>query len=228
DIQIYKVDLMRLYSRQEDLANMSLAGISPEAELSLELGEGADYEWKRRILQLPVEDEGAYLLVCRGDSSFASGMVLVTPLEFQVREESERGEMRVHLWDSVRQAYVADAEIKSFDSGSTLVQTGRTDPRGVFHVSGVRGYATVIVKHENSRYAFYRSTTPLSRIQVAAVQQEVQQQAPKPARPQLGKELYFQQLKGRLKAGAEEQKAIWSEKLQKGGKGVEASKAYKK
>ncbi|MFT5467375.1 MAG: hypothetical protein ACI8UO_002479 [Verrucomicrobiales bacterium] len=240
DIQVYKVDLMRLYSRQKDLANIanvSLAGISPEAELTVQLGEGTDYEWKTRELKLPIEKDGAYLLVCRGDSTFASGLALVTPLELKVREESGQGEIRLHLWDQQKKAYVADAEIKAFDSLESGVQQGRTDPRGAFHASGIQGYAAVVVKHGESSYAFHRSAAPLSPLIAppAAAEPVSPNDVPDVARrgvsrrqEMTGKDAYFKQLKGQLKEGSAAQKAVWSERLEKGGKGVEASKAFLK
>jgi len=239
DIQIYKVDLMRLYSRQKqmtDIAKVALAGISPELEMSVALGDGKDFEWRSRELKLPIKDVGAYLLVCRGDSTFASGLVIVTPLELKIRENAEKGDIRLHLWDSEKKSYVADAEIKAFDKLGSRAQKGRTDPRGVFQAGGITGRVAVVVKHDDTRYAYYRSANPLLPMpNVPTATSPVSgQNVPAAIMPRSaakpgagGRAAYMFQLKGKLKAGNKAQKAIWSEKLQKAEKGVKASKAFK-
>ena len=54
----------------------------------MKLGDGKDYRDRERPLTLPLKEEGAYLVVCRGDDLHASGLVLVTPLAVEVQEEA--------------------------------------------------------------------------------------------------------------------------------------------
>jgi len=75
---IYRVDLKKLHERQKDLSSVSgvnLSGITPQAEIKVPLGDGLDYAWKKRSIELPLKDEGAYLVICRGDSQMTSGLV---------------------------------------------------------------------------------------------------------------------------------------------------------
>ncbi|HEX2748033.1 MAG TPA: MG2 domain-containing protein, partial [Verrucomicrobiales bacterium] len=88
-LQLYKVDLMKLYLREKSLSNITqvnLAGIQPLAGETMTLGEGKDYAAKQKVLTLPVKEEGAYLVILRGDNLFTSGLVLVSPLKLEVKE----------------------------------------------------------------------------------------------------------------------------------------------
>ncbi|MBS3764776.1 MAG: hypothetical protein KGZ25_15860, partial [Planctomycetes bacterium] len=74
--QVYRVDLMKLYLREKNLANITrinLAGIEPLVEKTIELGDGKDYADRERELDLAIKEEGAYLMICRGDNLFTSG-----------------------------------------------------------------------------------------------------------------------------------------------------------
>jgi hypothetical protein len=96
--QVYSVDLMKLYLREKNLSNITkvnLAGIEPLVERTIKLGDGKDYMDKEETTGLALEEEGAYLVICRGDDLFASGMVLITPLTIEVQEDAAaRGRFR--------------------------------------------------------------------------------------------------------------------------------------
>ena len=47
-----------------------------------------DFDDKTKNIDLPVKKEGAYLVMVRGDDRYTSGILLVSPLELQVLEES--------------------------------------------------------------------------------------------------------------------------------------------
>ena len=82
-MKVYPVDLMRLYLTRRNLdgiAGIDLAGITPLLERTITLGKGEDFEDKVRDLDLPLDQEGAYLVMVRGGDRYASGIVLVTPL----------------------------------------------------------------------------------------------------------------------------------------------------
>ncbi|KKL59215.1 hypothetical protein LCGC14_2217580, partial [marine sediment metagenome] len=92
--QVYRVDLMKLYLREKNLSSITkvnLAGIKPLVEMTIQLGDGKDYVDKEKVARLALKDEGAYLVICRGDDLFASGLVLVTPLKIEVQEDVTSG-----------------------------------------------------------------------------------------------------------------------------------------
>jgi len=236
---IYRVDLMKLHERQKDLSRVSgvnLSGITPQAEMKVPLGDGLDYAWKKRSIELPLKDEGAYLVICRGDSQMTSGLVLLTTLELETHEDVTNGSIRVQLRDTARNAYVADADIAVYDSsGSAQPQKGRTDPRGAFSANGIHGHATVVVKLGDNRYAIHRSATPLMPPQMAQTpapqptngSPRLQPAAPAAGKP-LSKDDYLFNVKSRFTDLNDDNKAAWSKKLQNEGKGVKAEKAFKK
>ena len=237
---IYRVDLMKLQERQKDLSSVSsvnLSGITPQAEMKVPLGDGLDYAWKKRSIELPLKDEGAYLVICRGDSQMTSGIVLLTTLDLEVHEDASNGGVRVQVRDTTRNAYVADADIAAYDSsGTTPPQKGRTDPRGAFSASDIHGHATVVVKLGENRYAIHRSAGNLMPPQVV-VRTPVPSPtngapAQQPAAPATGKPMskddYLFNVKGKFDASNSGNKAVWLDKLQNEGKGVKAEKAFKK
>ena len=143
-----------------------------------------------------------------------------------------------HCEDSAKGGYVADADIKVFDSLGGEPSAGRTDPRGVFQASDISGHATVVVRHGDTRYAFLRTVetlrpalrpqpAPTSPAPTSPAQRD---RAPSPvAKPKgMSKEDYISNVKLQLKGNQMENKSSWEEKVSKGGKGVEAQKALKK
>ena len=172
--------------------------------------------------------EGAYLVICRGDDLSTSGLVIITALELEQREDREDGALRVHVKDGAKGGYVADADIKIFDSAGGEPSSGRTDPRGVFQASGITGHATVVVRHGDTRYAFFRSMEPM-RPQTRKPSSPAQPgQAPAAKGKPMSKEDYLLNVKMQLKGNQMENKSSWGEKVSKGGKGVEVEKALKK
>ena len=94
DVKVYPVDLMQLYLTRRNLngiASIDLAGVTPLVEKTVALGDGADYDDKSKSIDLPLAKEGAYLTMIRGDNLYASGIVLVSPLEMEVLEEPAGG-----------------------------------------------------------------------------------------------------------------------------------------
>jgi uncharacterized protein YfaS (alpha-2-macroglobulin family)/tetratricopeptide (TPR) repeat protein len=158
-LQVYKVDLMKLYLREKNLSRITavnLAGISPQLTLTEQLGDGKDYTEKEKTATLALKDEGAYLVICRGDDLFASGLVLITPLEIEVQEDAAAGQVRANVIDKVKGLRPAEVHVKAIGSADTKFKSGETDLRGLFIAEGLRGTATVIARDSDSRYAFYR------------------------------------------------------------------------
>src|SRR5206468_3743982 len=66
ELKVYRIDLLKFGLLQHDLANITkinLAGIRPLHEARVELGDGKDYRDRSQKLELPITDEGAYLVV---------------------------------------------------------------------------------------------------------------------------------------------------------------------
>ena len=236
-VQLYKVDLLKLYLREKSLSNITrgdLAGIAPQAGEAFSLGEGTDYVVKQKVLELPVREEGAYLAIVRGDNLFTSGLVLISPLKLEVKEHPE-GSVRATVTDAATGKALADAEVKALGSSSPEVQSGTTDPRGVFEVAGIMGTSTVIVRQGDNRYAFHRGTQALgTRFPPPPSQSTGNAFATKPGaaaspkRQVLEKGEYLRNIDESNKAVQKSQIQNWESKRRANSKGVEASDVMKK
>ena len=159
DLKAYPVDLMRLYLTRRNLdgiAGIDLAGITPTFEAAVKLGDGADFAEKTKAANLPLNKEGAYLVMARGDNLYASGILLVTPLELEVLEEADSGRVRVVVRDAATRSLVPKVQVKVIGSANPTFVSGRTDLRGVFVAEGVRGQVTAVARKGAGQYAFYR------------------------------------------------------------------------
>jgi hypothetical protein len=162
EVKVYPVDLMRLYLSRRNLdaiAGIDLAGITPLLETKIPLGRGEDYEDKTRAIPLPLEKEGAYLVMVRGDELYASGIVLVTPLELEALEEPEAGRVRVTVRDARTRDFVAKVQVKVIGSENQQFASGETDLRGVYVADGLQGAVTAVARRGTAQYAFFRGTT---------------------------------------------------------------------
>ncbi|HIL25680.1 MAG TPA: tetratricopeptide repeat protein, partial [Verrucomicrobia bacterium] len=170
-LQVYRVDLMKLYLREKNLSKItqvSLAGIAPLLETTVALGDGKDYIDKEKTAKLAVEKDGAYLVICRGDDLFTSALVLVTPLKVEVQEDVVSGRIRANVRDMVAKKYVAGVHVKAIGSSDSTFKEGETDLRGIFVGDGLNGTATVIARDEQNRYAFYRGKKSLGNARPTA------------------------------------------------------------
>jgi len=162
DLKVYPVDLMRLYLTRRSLdgiAGIDLAGVTPRYETRVKLGDGADFRDRLKALDLPLKEEGAYLVMARGDDLYASGVALVTPLEVEVREEPTGGRVRVTVRDARTRDFVPGVQVKVSGTGNRRFFGGETDLRGVFVAEGVVGQVTAVARRGEGQYAFYRGTT---------------------------------------------------------------------
>ncbi len=175
---IYRVDLMRLYLQQKSLSGITkvqLAGIAPVAEKSYALGDGKDYKDCKKQIELPLSDEGAYLLICRGDDLFASGLILITSLDMMI-QESSNGIVRVNVINLKDQSRPQGVHVKVVGSESQTFVSGETDLRGIFVAEQIKGQVTVIACEQKNRYAFYRGQTYLGEPPQARDKYRMQQQ----------------------------------------------------
>jgi tetratricopeptide (TPR) repeat protein len=177
DVRVYKIDLMKFSLLKRNLAGITginLAGIRPYHEAAIELGDGKDYRDRSRKLPLPLKDEGAYLVVCRGDDLHASGLVLVTPLVVEVQEEAASGQVRATVKDATKDGYVSDVHVKVIGTRNPDFVSGETDLRGVFVAQAIQGASTVIAEAGEGRYAFYRGKQELGPPPAAPMPQQAE------------------------------------------------------
>ena len=184
DLKVYRIDLMKFSLLKRNLrgiTRINLAGIRPLHETVEKLGDGKDYRDRTHRLALPLKEEGAYLVVCRGENLHTSGLVLVTPLEIEVQEDAASGRVRATVKDSTTEKYLRDVHVKVIGSGNDEFISGETDLRGVFVADGIQGTTTVIAEADGGRYAFYRGSESLGVVEEEGVAAEAA--APSAAAP---------------------------------------------
>ncbi len=186
DLKVYRIDLVKFGLLRRNLGGITqinLAGIRPQHEQSVALGDGRDYRDRTRKLRLPLKDEGAYLVVCRGENLYASGLLLVTPLAIEVQADAVSGRVRATLKDRTTDKYLPEVRVKVIGSGNQDFVSGQTDLRGVFVADGIQGAVTVLAEAGPSRYAFYRAPQTMIPMPVIArprAQRAAGPQAPPP------------------------------------------------
>ncbi len=183
-IKVYRIDLLKFGLLNRNLSRITainLAGIRPYHDLTVKLGDGKDYRDREHELELPLKEEGAYLVVCQGDNLYSSGLVLVSPLILEVQEDATSGRVRVTVKDAVADKYAHAVHVKAIGSANDHFQSGQTDLRGIFVADGINGTSTVIAKTDANRYAFFRGKTVLGK--VATPQPTEQKGAGQPGEP---------------------------------------------
>ena len=164
ELRAYRIDLMKfslLRQNLEAITQINLSGIRPLHEETIELGDGKDYCDRERELKLPLDEEGAYLIVCRGDNLHTSGFVLISPLKLEVQQDPASGQVRTTLKNTLDDKYVSNVHVKVIGTRDSDFKAGETDLRGVFSAEPISGRATVIAQSTDHRYAFYRGETEL-------------------------------------------------------------------
>ena len=167
DLKIYRIDLMKFALLRQSLAGISrinLAGIEPHQEVAVELGNGKDYRARTHKLHFDLKDDGAYLIVCRAGGSFASGLVLLTPLEIEIQLDPASREVCATVKDVATGRYIRQADVKVISIGNMNIVSGQTDQRGLFVAQGIVGSPTVIAQADAGKYAFYRHATATTAV----------------------------------------------------------------
>ena len=190
DVRVYKINLLKFSLLKRNLTNITkvnLAGIRPYYEAKIKLGDGRDYRDLKHALALPLQDEGAYLVVCRGGDLYSSGLVLVSPLVVDVQEDAASGRVRVTVKEIAGERnedakYLANVHVKVIGSSNSAFTSGETDLRGVFIADSIVGTSTVIAQAESGQYAFFRGKT-----QLGPVAANTPAQAGEPASSEKGK-----------------------------------------
>ncbi|MCA9263196.1 MAG: tetratricopeptide repeat protein [Planctomycetales bacterium] len=199
-LQVYRIDLMKFGLLKRDLdgiRDINLAGIRPYHEQELELGDGQDYRDRVHEIELPLRDEGAYLVVCRGEDLHTSGMVLVSPLALEVQEDATSGRVRATIKDTTLERYIAGVHVKVIGSGNDRFVSGNADLRGVFVADDIRGKSTVIAQTGDGQYAFYRGSAHLGPVTADPAAQQ-SQVLPESAEALEGKKASNELMKGLL------------------------------
>jgi tetratricopeptide (TPR) repeat protein len=189
DTKVYRIDLVKfglLKRNLEGIRDINLAGIRPLHEEENKLGDGKDYRDRTEKLALPLKEEGAYLVVCRGENLHTSGLVLVSPLKVEVQEDAESGLVRTTVRNVVKDAYVDDVHVKVIGSANDDFIAGETDLRGVFVADQIQGTSTVLARADTGEYAFYRGEKYLGT-PPQANQEPAQQQGEMQGKPQQGR-----------------------------------------
>ncbi len=229
-LEIYKVDLMKLYLREKNLSNITavdLAGIDPENSLDIPLGDGKDFADKTQTAKLPIKEEGAYLVICRGDNLYTSGLILITPLKLEIQETPNEGTVRVNVRDlTVGGNYIPEVLVKVVGTNNDLFLSGHTDLRGVFQAEGVNGTATVLARAKGGKYAFFRGnkihgTPPKTN---AAVNQSLNKK-PEAAKKQLQPSDYLKNIDVQNKEVQDSNFKAWDIQRRGDNRGVEVKKA---
>ncbi len=231
-LQLYKVDLMKLYLRERslnDISRVNLAGITPEVGESFSLGSGEDYTMRQMSLDLKIKDVGAYLAIVRGDDLFTSGLVIISPLRLEVKEDPS-GAVRVHVIDTATGRFLPGAAVKALGSASAVVQNGVTDPRGLVELGDLAGKATIIVQQEGNAYAIHRGTNEIGSVATLKGPPDEKSAAslPKPLRKLLEKNDYLGNINGDNFTLQNNQRDKWDMNRRSNKKGVKAQDALKK
>jgi tetratricopeptide (TPR) repeat protein len=208
DMRVYKIDLMKFSLLKRNLTNITkinLAGIRPYHEAVIELGDGKDYRDRKHPLALPLKDEGAYLVVCRGGDLYTSGLVLVSPLLVDVQEDPTSGRVRATVKETTGGGtedakYVADVHVKVIGSNNSEFTSGETDLRGVFIADAIAGTSTVIAQAEGGQYAFFRGKTHLGQVKANRAAAAKQPQAGEKRKSTSNKELLKNVFQGQIDA----------------------------
>ena len=158
DVKVYPVDLMRLYLTRRNLdgiAGIDLAGITPLSSRRSSSATARTSPTRSRP-STPLDQGRGVLVMVRGENLYASGIVLVTPLELEVLEEAgarpgPRGGARRATKD-----LVPKVQVKVIGTREPELLRGETDLRGVFVAEGVSGQVTAVARKDAGQYAFYR------------------------------------------------------------------------
>jgi alpha-2-macroglobulin len=232
-IKVYRIDLLKFGLMQRNLDRITainLAGIKPYHEETVKLGDGKDFRDRTHSLKLPLKGEGAYLIVCRGENQYASGLALVSPLQLLVQEDATSGRVRVSVKDTTDDSFVNDVHVKVIGSANDDFVSGDTDLRGLFIADDIQGTSTVIAVHDATRYAFYRGKQVMQPVaEVPAINAAPSAEAePQPAaeKPMSGKESLRDNLFNTNSTFQLEQKGNYEGLLNNDRSGVKSKEAF--
>jgi len=156
---LYKVDFLILCLKQKDLRNVkdvNLSGIRPSLTAAITLGNGN--EGMTKISEIPVslpeKEQGAWLVVIKGDGFEQSGMIIRSNLVLDVAIMQD-GTIRASAHDRVSRKPVHGASIRFIPAGSQAAVAVTSDPRGIAESRLLDSTMTIVADY-NGEYAFQR------------------------------------------------------------------------
>ena len=167
-MKIYRLDLLKFGLMQCKLGRITainLAGMKPHHEQSVSLGVGNDFRDRthRLELPLPLREQGAFVIVCRGENLYASGLVVVSPLSRLVQQNADSGRVHLSVKDEVDDSFVHDIHIRIIGSANDDFVSGDNDLGGLVIADHslviadhIRGNCTVIAAGQDDQDAFFR------------------------------------------------------------------------
>ena len=164
-VLVYYVDLMKLYLLKKNLnavTRINLAGIRPSYQGVRVLGKQHEFGPRKSVMPLPLKRRGSYLVVLKSKQKEVSGIVLRTRLGMDVQEDASTGRVVIHLYELGTRKPVPHALVRVIGSADGKFQSGKTDLRGIFTATKVRGNATVIAQKQDD-FVFFRGKTYLQR-----------------------------------------------------------------
>ena len=156
---LYKVDFLILCLKQKDLSNVkdvNLSGIRPSLTTNIILGVGQEGMTETSDLAIPLPDreQGAWLVVVKGDGFEQSGMILRSNLVLDAAI-MEDGTARASVHDRVSKKPIAGASIRFIPAGSQAAVAVMSDPRGVAESRMLDASMTIAADYKGE-YAFQR------------------------------------------------------------------------
>ncbi|MDF1661890.1 MAG: hypothetical protein P1V97_08960, partial [Planctomycetota bacterium] len=154
-LRVYPVDFMTLFLTRKNLHNIhqvKLTGIKPVLSKTYSLAKGAKFAWADHTIDLPMKKTGVYLVVAKSGDFDRSSLVVISDLKIKVQADGSG----VRVYASKNGKPCEGARVRVTD-GSSLVLSGKTDARGVFHPQGrYRVSVRAIVVEYKGHYAIYR------------------------------------------------------------------------
>ena len=166
DVKVYRIDLMKFCEAGQalgDMSQVSLSGIRPLSETKVALSGSGDFADRAQKLALPLKREGAYLVVCRGNDLYASGLLLISRLEIEQRLDAASNQVRVFVKDSTTGRCAGEVQVKLLPRGANVqaIVAGTTDLRGIFMADAPAGGAAIVARGGPGQYA-YIAAPPLA------------------------------------------------------------------
>jgi len=135
DMAVYPVDLAKLAAQPganlHSLGNINFSGVRPLATWRQDLGGDEDY-WNYREVEVPVKEEGAYLVTASARGYVSSALVVVSRLALVTKTDADT--LLVYAADRMSGEPVPGVEILTFPSVTAEMAT---DARGLAVKNGI-------------------------------------------------------------------------------------------